>query len=357
MKRLLHFFWFGYDRRENDRSVYELSNLEIQKWAELSLEDRFDVHSTSCQRQGRVTRSASDILIGHPSWHPNFAQPGANGRSERNWVFDNRLAPDARCHPNTYVLMPWVPYLPVEWEESMPWYESQLDAAKLIFGICGPIWYDETMRLDDTTAIGRARSRLVRLDMCVNADALKPEKRVFNPVGRRRVVHVSNLGTYKGFDLLLESTRGVTVPSLGSIALEKFDKGATTIRQFGKDYAINNLGRIDNADVKQIGAIVDEHDFYLHTASMDAQATTTLEFGVRGLVPIVTRESGFECEDAIYLTRYADRNREIIRQALQMPDEELRARSERIKARIRSAHSWPKFYDTIAGHIDRTCEH
>jgi hypothetical protein len=90
---------------------------------------------------------------------------------------------------------------------------------------------------------------------------------------------------------------------------------------------------------------------------MDAQATTILEFGVRGLVPIVTPESGFECEDAIYLTPYADRNRDIIRKALQMPDDELRARSERVRAHIRTAHSWKAFYDTIADHIERTCEH
>ena len=357
MKRLLHFFWFGYDRRENDRSVYEISNLEIPKWAERSLEDRFDVHSTSCATVGRVTRSASDILIGHPTWQPGYAQPRPAGRSERNWVYDNRLAPDARCHPNTYVLVPWVPYLPVEMEESMPWHESQLDAARVVFGICGPIWHEATMKLDDSTAIGRARSKLVRLDMCVNADALGPVKRVFSPVGKRRLVHVSNLGSYKGFDLLLESTREVTIPSVGSAFLEKFDRGNVRIGIFGKEHAINNLGRIDNGDAKQIGAIVDDHDFYIHTASMDAQATTTLEFGARGLVPIVTRESGFECEDAIYLTRYADRNREIIRKALQMPDDELRARSERVRAHIRKAHSWRTFYDTIADHIERTCEH
>jgi glycosyltransferase involved in cell wall biosynthesis len=354
---MLHFFWFNYHRRENDRDVYEVSNLEIQKWGERMLEERFDVHSTSCVSQGRVTRNPSDILIGHPTWHMDYAKAEPSGRSERNWVRDNRLTQDAACHPNTYVLMPWVPHIPLEWEESMPWYEPQLDAAKLVFGIGGRIWYDETMKLDDGTAAGRARERLVRLDMCVNADALKPLKRVFNPAGSRKLLHVSNLGTYKGFDVLLRSTKDVAVPSIASPQLERTERGTIRIKQFGEEHVINNLGFVSHANEVEMRTIVDGHDFYIHTSSMDAQATTILEFGVRGLVPIVTPESGFECEDAIYLTRYADRNREIIRKALQMPDDELRARSERVRAHIRKVHSWRTFYDTIAHHIERTCEH
>jgi hypothetical protein len=356
MKRLLHFFWFNYDRREHDREIYDSSNGELQKWAERLLEERFDVHSTSCVTQGRVTRSPSDILIGHPTWHTESREPSPAGRSQRNWVRDNRLAPDAAAHPNTYILTPWVPYFPLEWEQGMPWADSQLDAAKLVFGICGPIWYEQTMALDDTTPQGRARSKLVRLDMCVNFDALTERKRSFNRIGERKLIHVSHLGSFKGFDLLLESTKGIAVPSIGSGSLGQLAKGLVNISVYGKEYVINNLGLLVNSDRAAMQKLVDEHDFYLHTSSMDAQATTILEFGVRGLVPIVTPESGFESEGAIYLTRYADRNREIIREALRMPEEELRRRAECVRERIRTKHSWRTFYDTIADHIERTCE-
>ena len=357
MKRLLHFFWFDYNRRENDENVYEANNSEIQKWGERLLETRFDVHSTSCVTQGRVTRSPSDVLLGHPTWDPQYRTPTVLGRSVRNWVLDNRLDDGAAAHPNTYLLMPWLPHIPLEWEQSFPYYDSQLDAAKLVFGICGRIWYDATLKLDDTTAAGRARKKLVRLDMCVNADALQPVKRAYNPLGRRSVLHVSNLGTSKGFDLLLESTRDVTVPSVASLQLEKQPKGRVTVSAHGKDHVINNLGYLNNTDHERMRTVIEQHDFYLHTSSMDAQATTILEFGARGLVPILTRESGFESEHAIYLTQYADRNREIIREALRMPEDELRHRSERIRAEIRAKHSWRAFYDTIAEHIERTCEH
>ena len=74
----------------------------------------------------------------------------------------------------------------------------------------------------------------------------------------------------------------------------------------------------------------------------------------RGLVPIVTPESGFDSPDAIYLTRYASKNKDIIAKALEMKEDELVYRSTRIMEKIRREHSWDKFYDTIAEHINRT---
>ena len=355
MDRLLHFFWFGYQRRELDALVYEDSNSEIQKWAERSLEEHFAVHSTSCVTEGRVTTSAGDVLIGHPTWDSMHGQRNRRGRLERDWVRDNRLSDGAVAHPNTYILMPWVPTFPVEWTDYMPRYESQLDAARLVFGICGRIWHERTLALDGSTVQGRVKSKLVRLDMCVNSDALEGSKSAFNPPGRRKLLHVSNLGSYKGFDLLLESTRGVAVPSIGTRMLADVQRGEVTLKFPHQRYRINHLGKIDNGDAEGMDALVEAHDFYLQTSTMDAQATTILEYAARGLVPIVTPESGFESEDAIYLTRDAARNREIIDSALQMREEELRYRSERIKAQIRSRHSWRTFYDTIASHIRRTC--
>ena len=355
MQRLLHFFWFNYHRREGDEGIYQVGTYEIQKWAERHLARHYAVHSTSCITQGRVTLSGSDVLIGHLSWDPGDDGTGKAGRSLRNWVYDNRLDPDAGSHPNTYILTPWVPVFPPEWTESMPHHESQLEQARVIFAICGPIWHRETLALKDDTVQSRVKSKLVRLDMCVNLDALKIRKTRFNPPGKRKLIHVSNLDSYKGFDLLLDSTRGVAVPSIGSKRLRGLERGVREIEEFGAKYTINSLGSINNRDDAQIAALVAEHDFYIHTSTMDAQATTILEFAARGLVPIVTPESGFECEDAITLTRYPAKNRDIIANALVMPEEELVHRAERIRAKLARDHSWDRFFDTIARTINETC--
>ena len=354
MKGLLHFFWFNYHRRHGDANLYQDSNSEIQKWAEKCLAGRFMVHSTSCVTQGRVTVSREDVLLGHPSWDTHAAAAGRFGRSDRDWMRDNRLRDTDACHPNSYVLMPWVPVFPPDWTRHMPCYESQLEGARVIFAICGPIWLERTLSLRDGTVQSRVKDKLVRLDMCVNSAAFTISKEAFNPVGRRKLIHVSNMAPYKNIGLLLQSTSGVAIPSIGSRALKKLAKGAAEMEVEGEPLTFNNLGAVNNDDETQIRALVREHDFYIHTSSMDAQATTILEFAARGLIPIVTPESGFDSEDAITLTDSPARNREIIRRALEMTDEECRHRSARLKQQVRQRHSWHNFFETIAVKIAAT---
>ncbi len=356
MKNLLHFFWANYHKREGDERRYQNSNTEIQKWAEKLLEKNFTVHSTSFINQGRVTISAQDILLGGLTWDANPDAAGKLGRSQRNWVSDNKLAAGDPGHPNTYILTPWVPVFPPEWTDHMPLVDSQLAAARVIFGICGPIWHEQTLALDDESIQSKVKSKVVRLNMCVNYDAFKINKSTFNAVGQRKLIHVSNLGSYKGFDLLLDSTKGVTIPSIGSRQLAGIPHGKTSINAYGNQYVINHLGPVDNGNDRQILELVTEHDFYIHTASMDAQATTILEFAARGLIPLVTPASGFDSEDAIYLTPYASRNKDIIAGALKMPEDEMVYRSARIREKIKRDHSWEKFFDTIAETINRTRE-
>ena len=354
--RLLHFFWFNYHRRSGDEIVYQDSNSEIQKWGERLLSRNFPVHSTSCVSQGRVTVSKDDILLGHPTWDGLNSALEQFGRSERDWMRDNRLHEDDASHPNSYVLVPWVPQFPPEWTSRMPCYESQLEAARVIFAICGRLWLERTLELRDASIQSRVKNKLVRLNMCVNSGAFRESKEAFNPVGRRRLIHVSNMAPYKNIDLLLQSTAGVTVPSIGSRALKKLARGEAEMDVAGESLPFINLGAVNNDDQEQIRALVRGHDFYIHTASMDAQATTTLEFAARGLIPIVTPESGFDGEDAIYLTGSPQKNREIIRRALEMTDEECMHRSRRLREYISREHSWESFYATIAAKISATCQ-
>ena len=354
--RLLHFFWFNYHQRLGDEGRYQESNSEIQKWAEKQLSKSFTVHSTSCVTQGRVTVSKEDILLGHPNWDTHSAATGRFGSSERDWMRDNRLRDADACHPNSYVLMPWtVPAFPPEWTDNMPCYESQLERARLIFAISGRIWHERTLALRDDTIQSRVKDKLVRLNMCVSNAAFAIGKQAFNPVGARRLIHVSNMAPYKNVDLLLQSTDGVTVPSIGSRALKKLARGTAEIDVAGKPREFNHLGALNNDDEAQIRLLVEAHDFYIQTSSLDAQATTILEFGARGLIPIVTAESGFECEGAIYLTGSPAQNKDIIAKALNMPDDECRRRSALVKAHIRREHSWDRFYATIAEKISATC--
>jgi hypothetical protein len=80
---------------------------------------------------------------------------------------------------------------------------------------------------------------------------------------------------------------------------------------------------------------------------MDAQATTILENCARGLIPLVTPESGFSSPHAIYLTHDPDENRKIIESALNIPEAELLQRSHLLREQIQREHSWDRIFGTI----------
>ena len=113
------------------------------------------------------------------------------------------------------------------------------------------------------------------------------------------------------------------------------------------DFTFKFIGTIDNSDVEFNQWVVDNCDFYIHTGRMDAQATTILENCARGLIPLVTPESGFACPHAIYLTHDPEENRKIIEWAIGLPESELMQRSYLIREHIQREHNWEKIFNSI----------
>ena len=124
----------------------------------------------------------------------------------------------------------------------------------------------------------------------------------------------------------------------------------------GEDFFFNFIGNVDNNDPITNTWIVETCDFYIHTAKMDAQATTVLENCARGLIPLITPESGFSSPHAIYLTHDPDQNREIIDWALNLPEEELLNRSRLLREQIFREHNWESIFAKIWNEIIQDIE-
>lgn len=344
---MLHFFWSGYVVTEKSFEKYEFSNLEIAKWAEYYLSQNIPFNQTGWWR-GRVTENSDDILIGHPTWDGRSPMQKAEmGKLIHNWVRDNALSPDDLCHPNTYILMPWVPEFPEEWTTQMPFWREQLRAAKKIFGLCGSFWIEETLRRNDDSIQSEVKDKLIHCNMGIAAQNFKEFKKRFNDIGDRQILHMSNLATYKGFDITCESLLGVdTLLHVASKTLAG-EPGLRTGRIKDNEITFNFLGKTNNSDSEFNHWVVETCDFYIHTARMDAQATTVLEACVRGLIPLVTPESGFSSPHAIYLTQDADENRKIIDWALNLPESDLLKRSQMLREQIVQEHSWSSIFGRI----------
>ncbi|TAE58787.1 MAG: glycosyltransferase family 1 protein [Nostocales cyanobacterium] len=346
---MLHFLWSGYNLTEGCYQRYEYSNLEIAKWAEYYLSQKTNFHQSSWLA-GKVTDDPDDILIGHLTWYTknvDIEQP----RLLRNWVTDNALHPDQKCHPNTYILFPWVPEFPPNWVQNMPFYEQQLRTVNKIFALCGEIWIDKTFAKQDNSIQYEVREKLIHSNMGVASQNFPIKKEKFNEIGERQLIHISNLAGYKGFDVTCMSLMGLdTLLHVASPSLDA-DVGLFEVDVNGQGFVFNFLGEINNNDSEFNHWVVENCDFYIHTGYMDAQATTTLENAARGLIPLVTPESGFACPDAIYLTFDPEENRKIIEWALNLPEEELIKRSQLIRRYVEKEHNWQNIYDKIWNEI------
>jgi len=349
---MLHFLWSGYPLCENSYSIYEFSNLEIAKWAEYYLSQKTSFHQSSWSA-GKVTDHPDDILLGHLTWYPtNAIAESSQGKFIRNWVKDNAIYPDQLCHPNTYVLTPWVPDFPIEWTTNMPWLEFQLLQAKKIFALCGEVWIERTLAKCDNSIQTQVKEKLVHCNMGIAARNFHIHKKKFNKVGAREILHVSNLGSYKGFDLTCKSL--INLDTILYVASPvQLNIGMNRLVIDNEEFFFRFLGNINNNDPKINSLIVDTCDFYIHTATMDAQATTILENCARGLIPLVTPESGFSSPHAIYLTHDPLENRKIIEWALNLPEEELLNRSHLLREQIFREHSWDKIFGTIWHEINQ----
>jgi glycosyltransferase involved in cell wall biosynthesis len=275
------------------------------------------------------------------------------GKFLRNWVSDNALDPDDLSHPNTYILMPWVPEFPSIWLDNMTYLEFQLLQAKKIFALCGNIWIDRTFELNDDSIQCRVRDNLIHCNMGIAAQNFIVHKTSFNPIGKRQILHISNLYPYKGFDVTCKSLIGVDT-ILYVASMNEMEIGITKVELDNDEFHFYFIGSINNNDPQVNDWIVENCDFYIHTATMDAQATTILENCARGLIPLITPESGFASPHAIYLTHDPVENRKIIEWALNLPEQELMARSQLLREQIFREHSWESIFGKIWDGIMQT---
>jgi hypothetical protein len=352
MPRMIHFFYTPYDFRTNSYDIYEVASDEIVKYAARHLGRRIPIHIAPFSA-GRVTVSPDDILIGHTPYDLLQAMLSARDDASsnvqlapmtNNWIHDNALSPDARFHPNTFIFVPWDPGFPHE--ASDPKHQAMNALYRDVAGfmpIAGEIWEE---RADPTLL-----ANMTRVNMGCEARIFTPKRR-YHPPPYRNLLHMSAFQPKKRIDILLSSVFGVKCQL--HIASAKLAPGQTVIANDYGNVTVSSLGQVGNFD-PGFNSFVDENiDFYIHTSQLDAQSTVILENCARGIVPLVTPESGFRCPYAIDLTLDPIKNREIVAQAIEMPKDEYEWRSRGVRAHVEAHHNWEGIYDRVWEAIVRT---
>jgi hypothetical protein len=310
---MIHFFWFPWGPEGLDHSRYENANREIVKGAWRYFGDRMRVHHMNSVE--RIDATEGDILIGAPS----FPYPESTG----SWMEVNHEKP---C----YSYAPWVNH-PLHRRFIEP-----LRATRLFFAMCGSIWYDKAMQRPPDDELADICARMVRVNMGCDAN-LMAFRHDLGP-RTRGFLHMSDLRKSKDPGFMYEIFDGLDATlNIGSAHQPRTELPNVV-----------HLGNINNALPEHERLLLETSAFYIHTSWTDAQATAILENCARGLVPLLTHESGFASEHALYFKRGDTKyNRDLVLHAKNMSDEEYTRRSVGVREQVLKHHNWAGIYKRI----------
>jgi glycosyltransferase involved in cell wall biosynthesis len=333
---MLHFIGFPYDFKENSYDLYETANAELIKHAKRYFETLTDVNIADCTKSGKLTSNPDDILIGLPTWDETYIDAP-------DWVAENALTDDAKSHPNTYIISPWLPSFPNDWP--LPYLDNQLKEAKNIFAICGQQWIDETNSLKDGSIQAEVKDKLIRINRGCNAEIL-PFKQYYEKPERKNFLHMSECKPNNRLELITRSIVGLGAELYVGTKNLKFGGYSATIDQVHQ-VPFDSIGYVHNSNKGFNEFAINDCDFYIHASIKEAQAAPIIENCARGVVPIITKGCGFDSDHAIYITDDADKNKEIIADAMNMNSDEYERRSRGVRQEILQNHSWDSIFSTI----------
>lgn len=272
-------------------------------------------------QRGVTDVGEDDIILGHPSYEPD---------SILRWMFANTPRCRAKCtiHPFAHAM-----------PELNSGAEPLVAQADRIFAISGPYWLDTI----DQSPFAHWKSKIVRLDMAIDAGRYPFLKERFNPPGRRGLVYIGREGKEKGTDILYRTVE--RLPQMpfyyyGSLADD------SPLRRLPNFHGGVKVHTEDLAFARRLAA---DADIFVTFGRSDANPTTLLESAAWGLIPCCTRTSGYyegERCDNVFTELFADdidRNARILTELNHAPEGALRSRNLASRQVIEQKYNWPNF--------------
>ncbi len=146
--------------------------------------------------------------------------------------------------------------------------------------ICGTYW----MKYINSSILKIWKKKIVQIDLGLHRSKYPFIKKKFNKVGERKFLYIGNDYSYNNFAKNLDY--------LNLIATKNEIKNFATIgnKKVGN---LKHYGWLDFSKKKSL-KIISEYDFLIHTSNFDANPSTVLEAMSWGLIPILTKQCGYE---------------------------------------------------------------
>lgn len=281
------------------------------------LGERYEVELHDWCGRERIEPASDAVLIGHSQ-----PLPGT--------TFRRSLGPG---WGRTILLQPFTP-----WASEAGHLADLLRRVDLFLAITGRPWMDAI----DDTPFGPLAPRIRPLDLAVDPRSFPPLVHQVRPPGQRSVLYV-------GHDLDTKN-----LPYLAAIAAELPEVRVAWAGSGRRAHPpLEHLGPVDFSTAAG-RALVSEFDLLLTVSRAEANATTVIEAMAWGLVPLCTRETGYEAGDGVVEVPQGDARAAaaVVRAWLDAPVEQLEERRRQNRSRLRDRFTWARFADDVIAAIE-----
>lgn len=212
------------------------------------------------------------------------------------------------------------------------WMRTAVEVCDKFFAICGDYWVDHL----SSSPFCDLSSKIVHLNMAVNANEYPVVKQRFSKPGERRFLYIGRIGSYgdeKGVHLLEEFAASIPNFQGGYIC------GGGVIKGWRKICDPTNL------TAEFMREIAGDYDFFINMSRADAQATTVLEAMCWGFPVLCTNQTGYSRDERLLYLSLDDMsaNIEMIKAVQFMPEEELREIALANRKQAEMKYNWRNF--------------
>ena len=279
-----------------------------------ALQKNFKVVVHDWEATYRIIPKPNEILIGHP--HPR-----------RRTVF--RKSFDASW-AHRYVICPFTTN-----PQQMYFVERYARQADAFFAICGPAWAEKQI----TSRYAHLSEKFVHVDMAIDTENWPPLNKVFAEPEKRKFAYIGSSLALKGTPFLehLAARRPHEIGWIGASKWVKSNADCTNYLDLGTQSGREALS---------------QYDFVVSPGRSDANPTVLLEAMSLGLLPICTRESGYDDTEHFYSLEYGDIKKGLtLLSSLQaLSNDELVRRQDENYSFVKT-YSWDRFKRSVSDRI------
>ena len=274
-----------------------------------------------------------DVFLGHPYFPHAAGNYGVTELALKNRIRPRKVALITPLHCDVKIKTDHIN------KEFLDDVNKLLPACDILFGIMGQYWWDQW----DYSPYSHWKSKMVRLDMAVDAQRYPRIKKSFNPAGKRGYLYIGNSS---------DPRKGVDFLSRLMNQFGDYPKG-----WIGSGPDIPNVPRI--SDSRQLtpefmAEVGKQYDFFISPAKADPNPTTILESMAWGFPVICTQQSGYY-ETSYRLNIHLDdmeRNLAILERLQYAEEDELIHIANEARHVVETEYTWQKFTSIVIQYLD-----